>query len=176
MTPTVIHSTGPARKLRPGAWACLMAAALLAVAGCANQDDPDDAPNHAAAPEGGVPYRVSVDFTPFYRNGPQQPNGPDMSLKKDARVAVLKRGYGYSQIRTSDGQVGYVGTSEITALSAEELAAERASQLALTTPQTPQKKSRAIVGEYMIPPEAGNMERLPEPEVKPTPNPAMFRY
>ncbi len=38
---------------------------------------------------------------PFSVIGPQQLNGSDLDLKKDARLTMLKRGRGYSQVKTA---------------------------------------------------------------------------
>lgn len=149
-----------------GAFCC---AALI---GCAPLDDA--APATTAISSGDDVYRVNAETTSFFKNGPQQPSGPDLALKKDTRVSMLKRNFGYSQVRTADNQVGYVGTADLTPLSAEELAADKAQQAAALKPV--RGHNPAIVGEYTIPPEAGSGERLPEPEPKPTPNPAMFHY
>lgn len=162
-------SASPSRGL---AWAAVTILCGLAL-GCSL-----DGGGSASVPVPGAAedvYRVSADATGFFHDGPQQVSGPDLSLKKDTRVVMIKRGFGYSQVRTSDGQAGYVGTSDITALSAEEIASERA-QLAASQAASTGRRNPAIVGEYTIPPEAGSREKLPEPEVKPTPNPAMFRY
>ena len=165
------NATGTTRAL-----ALLAVGVICALGVGCSLDEGDNASATAPAASGSeVPYRVSADTTGFFHYGPQQASGPDLSLKKDTRLAMLKRGFGYSQVRTSDGQVGYVGTSDITPVSAEELASERAQMAAAQTASTG-RRNPAIVGEYSIPPEAGNREKLPEPEVKPTPNPAMFRY
>lgn len=148
-------------------------AGCMAVISCAPLDDASPAAV-AATSNGDDLYRVNAETTSFFKNGPQQPSGPDLALKKDTRVVMVKRNFGYSQVRTADNQVGYVGTVDLTPLSAEELAAEKAQQAAALKPAT--GRNPAIVGEYSIPPEAGNREKLPEPEAKPTPNPAMFHY
>lgn len=58
------------------------------------------------------PYTVTTD-TAFYRYGPAQTNGADFMLLKDARVTVLSRRWGYSQITMADGQTGYVATEDL---------------------------------------------------------------
>lgn len=178
------------RKTRSGTGRGLALAALTAVAlataavvGCKNAGDADGATatSNAPAANGATPigdlWRVTADSTSFYRFGPQQPSGPDLALKKDTRVTMLKRSFGYSQVQTADKQVGYVGTSDLQPLSAEELKSEQAAQAAAAGPKhDPNRRSPAIVGEYTIPAGAGSAEKLPEPENKPPPNPAMFRY
>jgi len=56
---------------------------------------------------------VSVDHTPFYRNGPLQGNGPDLSLAKGDEVEVLRKEIGYSFVRIFDGQNGYVANEAL---------------------------------------------------------------
>ena len=56
---------------------------------------------------------VSVDHTPFYRNGPLQGNGPDLSLAKGDEVEVLRKEIGYSFVRIYDGQNGYVANEAL---------------------------------------------------------------
>jgi len=56
---------------------------------------------------------VVVDHTPFYHNGPAQGSGPDLSLAKGDEVEVLRREIGYSFVRISDGQNGYVANEAI---------------------------------------------------------------
>jgi hypothetical protein len=66
---------------------------------------------------------VSVDHTPFYRNGPLQGNGPDLSLAKGDEVEVLRKEIGYSFVRIFDGQNGYVA-NEALKLSADAQSAQ----------------------------------------------------
>jgi hypothetical protein len=69
-------------------------------------------------------FKVTAARTPFYNYGPQQPGGPSMSLERGTVVTLLKRGFGYSQIKLRNEQTGYVGTEDIVALTAEELLAQ----------------------------------------------------
>ncbi len=153
-------------------------------AGCAGGGKPDAVatakPGAAGAANQETRYRVTKDTTPFYKYGPQQPGGPDLSLKKGTDVLMVKRAFGYSQVKTTDTlQTGYVSTEDVAPLTAQELAA-----LIPATPSSPVqsvggagKRSRAIVGQYTLPPGAGAQDRLPEPEATPTPPPNnMFRY
>jgi hypothetical protein len=78
-------------------------------------------------------YRVTAETTPFFRLGPQQPAGPDLALKKDTRLSLVKRGFGYSQIKLDDGTVGYVGNEDIKLLTPEEAANETTLTLTNTT-------------------------------------------
>jgi len=58
---------------------------------------------------------VVVERTPFFRNGPAQGNGPDLSLVKGDVVEVLRKEIGYSFVRIEDGQTGYVGNEALLA-------------------------------------------------------------
>lgn len=167
----------------------LGAAAVVAEVGCAGGGAPGAGPAAAGAPE--ARYRVTSDTTPFYRYGPQQAGGADLSLKKGTDLLMVKRAFGYSQVKTMDTQqVGYVSTEDIAPLTQQELAAIAAINRG-STPVTsvggPGKKSRAIVGEYTLPMPgapgagagvgAGAPDTLPMPESTATPPPNnMFRY
>jgi hypothetical protein len=67
----------------------------------------------------GEMFEVKAEFTPFYRTGPQQRGGPDLSLKRNRLVKMLKRGFGFSQVEVDDGTTGYVATEDLRP-SAEE--------------------------------------------------------
>lgn len=64
------------------------------------------------APDESV-YMVSTPFTSFYSLGPQQPSGPDLRLRQDDLVVLVKKSFGYSQVSLEDGQTGWVATSDI---------------------------------------------------------------
>jgi hypothetical protein len=160
-----------------------MAALVLGLAwmgsGCGSGDHAPQTTAVSGPAASGAPatdrYKVVADATPFYRLGPQQAGGPDLSLKKGDEVKMVQRAYGYSRVTTSGGLVGYVGTEDISQLSAQDLAAENAAAAQAAA----QKRSSAIVGEYTLPPGATSLDQLPvsdpAPTPKPTPNP-YFRY
>lgn len=79
--------------------------AALAVAGCQTPDGPIDASE-------AEDYEVAT-ATPFYRLGPQQPSGPDLSLDEGRRVKMLKRSFGFSQVMLDNGWDGWVATEAI---------------------------------------------------------------
>ena len=56
---------------------------------------------------------VSEDHTPLFQNGPAQGNGPDLFLSKGDEVSVMRREFGYSVVRTSDGGKGYVDNESL---------------------------------------------------------------
>jgi hypothetical protein len=87
--------------------------------------EPAASPANAKAPVApSGQYKVTAARTPFYNYGPQQPGGPSLSLERGTIVTLLKRGFGYSQIKLRNEQTGYVGTEDIAALTAEELLAQ----------------------------------------------------
>ncbi len=103
------------------------------------------APSPAATPTGPVTrFRVTAETTPFFRLGPQQPAGPDLALKQDTRISMVKRGFGYSQVKLDDGMVGYVGNEDIKVLTAEEVANE--TSLTLTNTAAGPAGSAALFG------------------------------
>lgn len=127
----------------------VLAFGLLALAGCtAGAGGGNAARPPTNAPAGTVPgaanrYKVTVETSPFYKLGPQQPGGPDLGLKQGTRLVLLRRAFGFSQVQLGDGQTGFVGTGDLAPLSAEEIAAEQQpppGALAAATP--PPKKGR----------------------------------
>lgn len=133
-------------------------------------------------------FKVTVDRTPFYNYGPQQPGGPSLSLEKGTTLTVLKRGFGYSQVRLKDNQVGFVGNEDLAALTAQELAAAanagRPVDLGVLPPR-PGGIKRATIPpltfdelprpEVTSKPEKKEKDKEPKPEAAPSPTPA-FRY
>ncbi len=137
-------------------------------------------------------YKVTAETTGVFRYSPLQAAGSDFDLKKDARLTMVKRGRGFCQIKTADGQTGYVGTEDIAPLAPNEIAQEDAATLqaaqaaagAQLTAMTPAsnapvttrsgKKSSAVESSYTIPSAADINTRLPEPDARPkaTPSPS----
>ena len=174
--------------LLPLCLTALVAAAAGCKSGPATAAKPPAA-NVPAEPIKAVPdkdrYKVTADTTGFFRYSPLEVAGSDFDLKKNARLTMLKRGRGFSQIKTADNQIGYVGTEDIAPLAPGEIAQEDAATLQaaeaaagaqsssviapsadvpLTTVSG--KKSAAVVE---IPSDAGRNERLPVPDATPTP-------
>jgi hypothetical protein len=58
-------------------------------------------------------FIVTAPRTPFFKYGPAQQHGADFSILKDTPVTLVKRDFGYSEIKTMDGQIGYVSTEDI---------------------------------------------------------------
>ncbi len=165
---------------------------VLAVGGCAWFSD-SAKPQEIAAPVNNAVNAavtnqnysvVKADFTPLYRTGPQQPNGPDQSLPKNTLVTLLKRGFGFSRVQLDNGVNGYVATEDLGPAPAE-----------LINPPKPTINSNidnnsAIVehysaekAEHSAAVSTGNAEaapELPEPRLEPEPTPVIakpdFRY
>ncbi len=178
---------------------------VLLIAGCRNGDATADTTLPAAnanlastEPIKAVPdkdrYKVKADTTGFFRYSPLQASGSDQDLKKNARLTMLKPGRGFSQVKTTDDQVGYVGTEDIVQLTPAEIAqedattiqaAEAAAGVQLTgplptpgagaSPSRPGKKTGPLntAPAITIPSDAGRNERLPEADARPTPTPGV---
>jgi hypothetical protein len=84
---------------------CLaLALALWGFAGC-------------TTPKGGgasnTSYMISSPKSEFYKYGPAQAFGPDLSLDRGQRVTMLQRQYGFSHVMLPDGTGGYVPTEDL---------------------------------------------------------------
>jgi hypothetical protein len=58
-------------------------------------------------------YVVIASRTPFYRYGPSQPSGPDFSLSAGQPLKLIRRDFGFSQVETDAGKLGFVSTDDI---------------------------------------------------------------
>lgn len=83
---------------------CALGAAVLA----ACQSLPE-----GPAPEFVPDMVVSSDYALFYRLGPQQAGGADLSLRTNEQVMLLRKEFGYSRVQLEDGQVGYMANEDI---------------------------------------------------------------
>lgn len=128
--------------MKTGFWKrCRLPAATVAlgllVAACVAQPGGAGA-NNSAAPSsaaGGNRYKVKAETTGFYKLGPQQPGGPDLSLKRDTHLTLIKHSYGYSQVQLDEnGGNGIVGNEDLAPLTPQELAAEQAPANANVNP------------------------------------------
>ena len=87
----------------------LLACALicLAVAGCETMQPLTPSPDF-------VDDTVIVsDFAQFFRLGPQQAGGADLSLRTGERVMLQRKEFGYSRVQLEDGQVGYMANEDL---------------------------------------------------------------
>jgi hypothetical protein len=58
-------------------------------------------------------YLVSPATSEFYKYGPAQAFGADFALKRGDRVTMLRREFGFSQVRMEDGTTGYMATEDL---------------------------------------------------------------
>jgi len=56
---------------------------------------------------------VSQQKTLFFKHGPAQWNGPDRTLSEGEDVTVICRESGYSRVKLSDGETGYVANEAL---------------------------------------------------------------
>jgi hypothetical protein len=87
----------------------LLAFALicLAAAGCETMQPLTPSPDF-------VDDTVIVsDFAQFFRLGPQQAGGADLSLRTGERVMLQRKEFGYSRVQLEDGQVGYMANEDL---------------------------------------------------------------
>lgn len=84
----------------------LAATLLLAAAGC-------ETPVYDTSGQFEADSIVSTDQAPFYIYGPQQGGGPSRKLPRDEGVMVLRKGFGYSHVRLSDEEVGYMANEDL---------------------------------------------------------------
>ena len=102
-----------------------MALLLLALAACAGGCNTAQKIGALSRTTGGW-YSVAANQTSFYHYGPQQGNGPDQQLPKDAIMKVIRPSFGYVKVQLQTGESGYVASEDIrlasAALVAEKLA------------------------------------------------------
>lgn len=85
---------------------CALLSILLGAAGC------ETVPLEPS-PEFVGDMVVSTDYAQFFRLGPQQAGGADLSLRTGERVMLQRKEFGYSRVQLEDGQVGYMANEEI---------------------------------------------------------------
>jgi len=56
---------------------------------------------------------IASDFAQFFRLGPQQAGGADLSLRTGERVMLQRKEFGYSRVQLEDGQVGYMANEDL---------------------------------------------------------------
>ena len=123
---------------------------------------PSATPAPVASPVGpSDQFKVTVERTPFYNYGPQQPGGPSFTLDRGTILTLLKRGFGYSQVKLKTQQTGYVATEEIAALTPEEMMAQEQPEAPIDLGALPRPGG---VRRSVLPP--ATQEELPEPEPK----------
>lgn len=56
---------------------------------------------------------VANEYAQFFRLGPQQAGGADLSLRGGTRVMLLRKEFGYSRVQLEDDQVGYMANEDL---------------------------------------------------------------
>ena len=56
---------------------------------------------------------VSTEYAQFFRLGPQQAGGADLSLRTGEFVMLQRKEFGYSRVQLEDGQVGYMANEDL---------------------------------------------------------------
>ena len=56
---------------------------------------------------------IVTDYAQFFRLGPQQAGGADLSLRTGELVMLQRKEFGYSRVQLEDGQVGYMANEDL---------------------------------------------------------------
>lgn len=56
---------------------------------------------------------IVSDYAQFFRLGPQQAGGADLSLRTGELVMLQRKEFGYSRVQLEDGQVGYMANEDL---------------------------------------------------------------
>lgn len=112
-------------------------------------------------------YAISSESAPFYRHGPQQGNGPDMTLPRNTIVKLIRPSFGYSKVElVEDKKEGYVATDDIRVAPASLVEAATATPppiaAASTTTAGEQFDLNSTDPRLNAPP-----EQLPSPDLPP---------
>jgi hypothetical protein len=77
--------------------------------------DPDAAAYAGVSAATGDDVRAAVrDKVPLYETGPQQLGMPDMNLEKGTLVRIVRKQFGYSLVKTADGnRLGWVANEDL---------------------------------------------------------------
>lgn len=77
--------------------------------------DPDAAAYAAVSAATGDDFRAAVrDKVPLYETGPQQLGMPDLNLEKGTLVRIVRKQFGYSLVKTVDGnRLGWVANEDL---------------------------------------------------------------
>ncbi len=109
--------------MRTGVALAAFTAAALFIFGCAKSN-----PNRPSAANSGKFYAVVADTTAFYHYGPQQANGPDKKLPRDALMTLIHPSFGYAKVRLAAGsEEGFVASDDIRPAPATLVAAVTAT-------------------------------------------------
>jgi hypothetical protein len=77
--------------------------------------DPDAAAYAGVSAATGDDFRAAVrDKVPLYETGPQQLGMPDLNLQKGTLVRIVRKQFGYSLVKTVDGnKLGWVANEDL---------------------------------------------------------------
>lgn len=148
-----------------GGGAVLVAASLLVA--CETGSVVNRVAGRITTPDGGKAYVVATEKTAFYRYGPQQGNGPDMTLPRNTIVKLIRPSFGYSKVQlVEENKQGYVATDDIRVAPASLVEAATATPppiaAASTTPAGEQFDLNSTDPRLSAPP-----EQLPAPDLPP---------
>ena len=94
------------KKTRNSVMAAAGLAILLATTGC--ETIPlEPSPNFVGD------MVIGTDYAQFFRLGPQQAGGADLSLRTGELVMLQRKEFGYSRVQLEDGQVGYMANEDL---------------------------------------------------------------
>ena len=94
------------KKTHPSVLAAAVLALILSVTGCETLPL-EPSPNFVGN------MVVSTEYAQFFRLGPQQAGGADLSLRSGKLVMLQRKEFGYSRVQLEDGQVGYMANEDL---------------------------------------------------------------
>jgi hypothetical protein len=86
---------------------------------------------------------VVSDYAQFFRLGPQQAGGADMTLRTGERVMLQRKEFGYSRVQLEDGQVGYMANEDLQPAPPEPRRKRGLRNAAATGEEGPRRGSRS---------------------------------
>jgi len=89
---------------------------------------------------------VASDYAQFFRLGPQQAGGADLSLRTGERVMLQRKEFGYSRVQLENGQVGYMANEDITPAPPEPKPTPGARKPSPRTGSRSRCPARAVAG------------------------------
>lgn len=144
-------------KVRIAPLLSLLVALIMLSCGCAESN-----PARPVAANGGKLFAVTASSTSFYRYGPQQASGPDKTLPKDTLMTLIRSSFGYSKVKLTTGEEGYVARDDIRVAPPALIAAANA----------PAESSGVhLRRDFAEPPFIPPPDSLPEFEPTPIPSP-----
>ena len=90
----------------------MLIASAMSLTACTPQSPSSGQPPQRVASDAKAGY-VILNDTPYFKNGPAQPMPADGTIRAGTAVTVGKKIGSYTLVRTPDGTVGYVKTSDI---------------------------------------------------------------